>query len=243
MAQQRRQCKDSFIAGHLPRHLLAALGEAEHDGPVPKANRDGSLAPCLLGVPGHTCVYMYTHAPTCASYMYIHAGQNQIGEPLPAIIRFRLLRDNGNLYDWPAEFGLRAAHSTVPVSFVCLPGLSAGDYFLSTPSHRSLLWSLSPHSCAFPLCNPAGSRHSLHFLFVSPWPCCDHHCRGSARPQEAQSRVSPRRPPTAPKGPRNPRSPVTHRRRRSPRSPRLRATLAALGRPNARHHPRRHSPP
>jgi hypothetical protein len=179
---------------------------------------------------------------TC-TYMYIHAGQNQIGEPLPAIIRFRLLRDNGNLYDWPAEFGLRAAHSTVPVSFVCLPGLSAGDYFLSTPSHRSLLWSLSPHSCAFPLCNPAGSRHSLHFLFVSPWPCCDHHCRGSARPQEAQSRVSPRRPPTAPKGPRNPRSPVTHRRRRSPRSPRLRATLAALGRPNARHHPRRHSPP
>jgi hypothetical protein len=66
MAQQRRQCKDSFIAGHLPRHLLAALGEAEHDGPVPKANRDGSLAPCLLGVPGHTCVY--THAPTC-TYM------------------------------------------------------------------------------------------------------------------------------------------------------------------------------
>jgi hypothetical protein len=189
---------------------------------------------------GRAWTHMRVHTST---YMYIHAGQNQIGEPLPAIIRFRLLRDNGNLYDWPAEFGLRAAHSTVPVSFVCLPGLSAGDYFLSTPSHRSLLWSLSPHSCAFPLCNPAGSRLSLHFLFVSPWPCCDHHCRGSARPQEAQSRVSPRRPPTAPKGPRNPRSPVTHRRRRSPRSPRLRATLAALGRPNARHHPRRHSPP
>lgn len=95
-----------------------------------QCRRQTEKAPCLLGVPGH----MRVHAPTCASYMYIDACQNQIRGPLPAIIRFRLLRNNGNLYDWPAEFALRGTHSTVTVSFVCLPGLlSTGDYFLSIP--------------------------------------------------------------------------------------------------------------
>ena len=71
---------------------------------------------------GRAWTHMRVHAPTCVS---------QTGGTLPTIIRFRLLRDNGNLYDWPAEFGLRGAHSTVAVSVVCLPGLPAGDHFLS----------------------------------------------------------------------------------------------------------------
>jgi hypothetical protein len=112
---------------HLPRHLTFSLLWEKHDGSVPKANREGSMP---IGLPGH----MRVHAPTCASYMYIDACQNQIRGPLPAIIRFRLLRNNGNLYDWPAEFALRGTHSTVTVSFVCLPGLlSTGDYSLSIP--------------------------------------------------------------------------------------------------------------